>query len=73
MEELGSPLRGGVTAERGDADAGGGRGDAAAEGMGCAADRGRTGVQPHDGPPVPGRGWLGSVSRQRPVANAGRA
>jgi len=27
-----------------------------------AADRGRTGVQPHDRPLVPGRGWLGRVS-----------
>jgi hypothetical protein len=42
-------------------------------GVGCAADRGRAGVQPHDGPPVSGRGRLGGVSRSGPATDPERA
>jgi hypothetical protein len=42
-------------------------------GVGCAADRRRTGVQPYDSSPVFGGGQLDSVSRSRSAANTGRA
>ena len=32
----------------------------------------RVGLQPHDGPPLRGAGWLGSVSRPRPAVQASR-
>src|ERR1700745_4390277 len=63
---------GGIPAERGDADGGGGYGDAAAEGagVGCPTDRGGIGLQPHDGSPIFGAGRVGGVSRTGSAADA---
>ena len=65
MDESCSLFCGGVAAKGGDADAGRGRGDAAAEGasVGRAPDRGQVGVQPYDGSPVSSGRWLGRLPR----------
>jgi len=66
---------GGITAERGDADAGRGRDDVAAEvaGVGHSADCEGIGLQPHDGAALCVARRLAAVSRQRPSARLGRS
>src|SRR3546814_12959757 len=65
----------GRTAGGVDADAGGGRGDAAAEGSGVGypADRGRVRLQPHDGAAVSGGRRLGRLPGAAARQGAGRA